>query len=113
LRKEKRMDFTFDELKHKRVNELRDIAKEMDHEEVQGYTQMNKEHLLEAICHALNIDMHVHHEVVGIDKSVVKSQIKELKKQRDEAISSKKPEELKRIRRKIRILKKTLRKATV
>ena len=107
------MDFTFDELKHKRDNELREIAKEMDHEEVQGYTQMNKEHLLEAICHALHIDMHVHHEVVGIDKGAVKSQIKELKKQRDEAISSKKPEELKRIRRKIRNLKKTLRKATV
>ena len=107
------MAYTFDELKHKKVNELRDIAKEMDHEEVQGYTQLNKEHLLEAICHALHIDMHVHHEVVGVDKSTIKSQIKELKKQRDEAISSKKPDEIIRIRRKIRGLKKTLRKATI
>ncbi len=107
------MSYTFEELKHKRVNELREIAKDMEHEEVQGHTQMNKEHLLEAICHALHIDMHVHHEVVGINKSAVKSQIKDLKKQRDEAISSKKPEELKRIRRKIRNLKKTLRKSTV
>ena len=107
------MDYTFEELKKKRVNELRDIAKEMDHEEVQGYTQLNKEHLLEAICHALHIDMHVHHEVVGVDKSAIKSQIKEFKKQRDEAISSKKPDDLKRIRRKIRNLKKSLRKATL
>jgi len=107
------MTYTFEELKHKRVNELRDIAKEMDHEEVQGYTQMNKDHLLEAICNALHIDMHVHHEVVGIDKSSIKSQIRALKKQRDEAISAKKPDDLKQIRRKIRSLKKTLRKATI
>ena len=107
------MDYTFDDLKHKKVADLREIAKEMDHEEVQGYTQLNKEHLLEAICKALNIEMHVHHEVVGVDKSVIKSQIKELKKERDEAISEKKPDEIKRIRRKIRRLKKTLRKATV
>ena len=106
------MAYTFEELKHKKVNELRDIAKEMDHEEVQGYSQLNKDHLLEAICHALNIEMHVHHEVVGVNKSTTKSQIKELKKQRDEAISSKKPDEIKRIRRKIRNLKKILRKST-
>jgi len=107
------MAYTFDELKHKKVNELRDIAKEMDHEEVQGYTQLNKEHLLEAICRALKIELHVHHEVVGVDKSSIKSQIKDLKKQRDEAIAAKKPDELIRIRKKIRNLKKTLRKATV
>jgi DNA-binding IclR family transcriptional regulator len=107
------MAYTFEELKHKKVNELREIAKEMDHEEVQGYTQLNKEHLLEAICKALNIDMYVHHVVVGVDKSAIKSQIKDLKKKRDEAISDKKPDDLKKIRRKIRNLKKTLRKAAV
>ena len=107
------MDYTFEDLRHKKVNELRDIAKEMDHEEVQGYTQLNKEHLLEAICKALKIDMHVHHEVVGVDKSMIKSKIRELKVKRDDAIAQKKPDELKQIRRKIRNLKKTLRKATV
>jgi len=106
------MAYTFEELRHKRVNELRDIAKEMENEEVHGYTQLNKEHLLEAICKALHIDMHVHHEVVGVNKSTTKSQIKELKKQRDEAISSKKPDEIKLIRRRIRNLKKILRKST-
>lgn len=107
------MDYTFEELKQKKVNELRDIAKEMNHEEVQGYTQLNKEHLLEAICKALKIDMYVHHEVIGIDKSTIKSQIKDLKNKRDEAIAEKKPEDLKRIRRKIRNLKKSLRRAAV
>ena len=107
------MTYTFQELKKKKVDELRDIAKEIEHEEVQGYTQLNKEHLLEAICHALKIDMHVHHEVVGVDKTAIKSQIKQLKKQRDEAISSKKPDEIIRVRRKIRSLKKLLRKSTI
>lgn len=107
------MSYTFEELKTKNMDDLRKIAADMEHEAVQGYTQMNKEHLLEAICKALNIDMYVHHEVVGIDKSLIKSEIKELKKKRDEAITAKKRQELKNIRRQIKKLKNKLRKATV
>ena len=107
------MEHTFEELKKKNISELRDIAKDIEDEAVKGYTQLNKEHLLEAICNALHIDMHIHHTVVGIDKRSIKSQIKILKKQRDEAISSKNPGELKKIRKKIRNLKKTLRKAAI
>jgi len=107
------MEHTFEELKKKTVAELREIAKGIEHEAVQGYTQLNKEHLLEAICKALNIDMHVHHEVVGIDKGKIKAQIKVLKKQRDEAISAKDKEQLRKTRRKIRNLKKTLRRFTI
>jgi hypothetical protein len=107
------MEHTFNELKHKTVAELREIAKEIEHEAVQGYTQLNKEHLLEAVCKALNIDMHVHHEVVGVDKSKIKSEIKMLKKKRDEAIVGKNPEELRKLRKRIRNLKKTLRRALV
>jgi hypothetical protein len=107
------MAYTFEDLKKKNVTQLREIASGIDHEAVQGYTQLNKEHLLEAICKSLNIDMHVHHEVVGIDKKSIKSEIKELKKKRDEAISAKNRDELRRIRIKIRKLKRTLRKATV
>jgi DNA-binding IclR family transcriptional regulator len=107
------MSYTFEELKTKNVDDLRKIAADMEHEAVQGYTQMNKEHLLEAVCKALNIDMYVHHEVVGIDKSFIKSEIKELKKKRDEAITAKKRQELKNIRRQIKKLKNKLRKATV
>ena len=107
------MAFTYEELKKKTVAELREIAAGIDNEAVQGYTQLNKEHLLEALCKALDIDMHVHHQVVGIDKGTIKSQIRELKKQRDEAIAAKKADDIIRIRRKIRNLKKELRRYTV
>ncbi len=107
------MAYTFEELKKKNVGDLRDIAKDIEDEAVQGYTQLNKEHLLKALCTALKIDMHVHHEVKGVDKTKIKSQIRELKKQRDESIISKNSEEQHKARRKIRYLKKVLRKATV
>ena len=107
------MSHTFEELKKKNVAQLREIAAGIEHEAVKGYTQLNKEHLLEAVCKALNIDMHVHHEVVGVDKTKIKSEIKELKKKRDEAIVAKNRDDLKRVRRQIRNLKKTLRRATV
>lgn len=107
------MEHTFAELRKKNVAELRQIASEIQHEAVQGYTQLNKEHLLEAICKALNLDMHVHHEVVGVEKGKIKAEIRALKKERDQAIKDKKKDDLQRIRRKIHRLKKTLRKAAV
>ena len=107
------MSHTFEELKKKNVADLREIAKGIEHEAVQGYTQLNKDHLLKAVCTALNIDMHVHHEVKGVDKTKIKSEIRELKKKRDEAIKSKNSEDQHKARRKIRYLKKVLRKATV
>src|SRR5260370_7169187 len=76
------MAYTHQELKHQTLAELRDIAKDIEHEAVQGYTQLNKEHLIVAICKALNIEMHAHHEVVGIDKATIKSRIKGLKERR-------------------------------
>ena len=81
------MTHTFPELKHKTLVELREIAVAIT-PAVQGYTQMNKDHLLEAICKALNIDMYVHHEVKGIDKSAVKAKIREWQKKRDEALAA-------------------------
>ena len=106
-------EYTFDELRHASVDRLREIAEGIEHEAVQGYTQMNKEHLLEAICTALNIDMHVHHQVVGIDKTAIKSQIKTLKKERDAALEAHDHARLKTIRRKIHRLKRKLHKAMV
>jgi hypothetical protein len=107
------MAHTFEELKKMTVAQMREIAAGMEHEALQGYTQLNKEHLLTALCTALNIEMHAHHEVIGIDKSKIKAQIKELKKKRAEAISAKSHIDLLKVRKKIRNLKKTLRKATV
>jgi len=107
------MAYTHKELKHKTLAELRDIAKDIEHEAVQGYTQLNKEHLIVAICKALNIDMHAHHEVVGIDKATIKSRIKELKERRTGALAAHDHVQLKAVRRRIHRLKRQIHKATV
>ncbi len=106
------MAYTFEELKHKTVVELREIAKGIEHDAVQGYTQMNKEHLLVAISQAIGIK-HEHHEVVGVDKASIKARIRELKKKRDEALSAHNHDELKVVRRTIHRLKRQIHKATV
>ena len=106
------MAYTFEELKHKTLAELRDIAKGTDHEAVQGYTQLNKEHLVVALSRALGIQ-HEHHEVVGIDKSAIKSRIRELKTQREAAIAAHDHAQLKVVRRTIHRLKRRIHKATV
>ena len=106
------MDYTFEQLKHKTVGDLREIAKGIEHEAVQGYTQLNKEHLLVAISRALGIK-HEHHDVVGVDKASIKSRIKELKKKRDEALATHDHAELKTVRRTIHRLKRQIHKATV
>jgi DNA-binding IclR family transcriptional regulator len=107
------MAYTHHELKHKTLAELRDIAKDIDHEALQGYTQLNKEHLVVAMCKALNIDMHEHHEVIGVDKAAIKSRIKALKAKRDAAITAHDHASLKKARRGIHRLKRQIHKATV
>ena len=107
------MAYTHHELKHKTLAELRDIAKDIEHDAVKGYTQLNKEHLVVAICNALNIDIHEHHDVVGIDKAAIKSRIKALKAKRDEAITAHDHAALKKTRRGIHRLKRQIHKATV
>jgi uncharacterized protein (UPF0216 family) len=103
------MAYTYHELKTKTVAELRHIASEIQHDAVKGYTQLNKEHLLAALCHALNIDMHEHRVVKTMDKSAVKAHIKELKKQRDEVLHDK--DKLKAVRREIHELRRRLHRA--
>lgn len=107
------MAYTHNELKHKTLAELRDIAKDIEHEALQGYTQLNKEHLVVAMCKALNIDIHEHHDVVGIDKAAIKSRIKALKTKRNEAITAHDHAALKKTRRSIHRLKRQIHKATV
>ena len=107
------MAYTHHELKHKTLAELRDIAKDIEHDAVKGYTQLNKEHLVVAICNALNIDIHEHHDVVGIDKAAIKSRIKALKAKRDAAVLAHDHAQLKRARRSIHRLKRQIHKATV
>lgn len=107
------MAHTYEELKTKNVAELREIAAGIDHEAVKGYTQLNKDHLFAAICTALGIDMHQHHQVKGINKKDIKAKIKELKKKRDDAISANDHAQLKQVRRHIHRLKREIHKATV
>ncbi len=108
------MTHTYEELKHKTVAELREIAKGVEqHEAVQGYSQLNKDHLLVALCKALGIEMHAHHHAVGIDKSAIKTKIRELKKKRDEILVSKERAELPLVLRQIHSLKRAIRRATV
>ena len=107
------MAYTHQELKHKTLAELRDIAKDIQHDAVQGYTQLNKEHLVTAICKALGIEMHEHHDVVGIDKAAIKTRIKALKTKRNEALTAHDHAALKKARRSIHRLKRQIHKATV
>ncbi len=107
------MGYTYHEIKDMTVVKLREIAVGIEHEAVKGYSQMNKEHLLAALCKALNIDMHEHHKIVGIDKTPLKAQIKQWKKKRDEALSTRKRKEFKTALCMIHRLKRRLHKAAV
>jgi DNA-binding IclR family transcriptional regulator len=103
------MAYTYHELKEKTIQDLRDIAKDVQHDAVQGYSQMNKEHLLPALCRALGIDTHEHHVVTGIDKPAIKARMRELKRQRDAALEAHDAAALKSVRRQIHHLNRQIR----
>jgi hypothetical protein len=96
------MAYTYHELKQKNIQELRDVAKGVEnHDAVQGFSQMNKDHLLPALCKALGIDAHDHHDVVGIDKPGIKAKMRELRQQRQTALDAHDSARLKSIRRQL------------
>ena len=104
------MAYTYHELKGKNIAELREIAKGVENQDaVQGYSQMNKDHLLPALCKALGIPVYEHHDVVGIDKPAIKAKMRELKKQRDVALESHDHDTLKSVRRHIHRLNRQIR----
>ncbi|MEJ2339261.1 MAG: hypothetical protein P8Y15_10235 [Gemmatimonadales bacterium] len=83
------MAFTYEELQGKTVAQLRDIAENLgDHPALHGFSTMHKEDLLPALCNVLGIEAHVHHEIVGINKKRIKAEIRELKAERDSALSA-------------------------
>ena len=106
------MDYSYDQLKGMTVAELREIAAGIQNDAVQGYTQLNKEHLLAALCKTLNIDTHTRHKTkaVGIDKAAVKSQIRALKAKRDAALEKHDHVQLKTLRRQMHELRRSLRR---
>ena len=80
------MTYTYEELKKKTVAELRELAAGLDHEAVQGYTQLNKEHLLPALCKALGIEGYEHHAAAAnAEKAMIKAKMRELKAASDKA----------------------------
>jgi Rho termination factor, N-terminal domain len=102
--------YTFHELKEKTIEELRDIAKGApDQEAVKGYSQMNKQHLLPALCKALGIDTREHHDVIGINKPAIKAKMRELKKDRAAALEAHDHDKLKGVRRHIHSLNRQIR----
>jgi hypothetical protein len=107
------MAFTYHELKEKNIGQLREIAKDLKHEAVQGYTQLNKEHLLVALCTALNVPIHEHHDAVGIDKASLKARMRALKKDRDAALEAGDHARLKAVRRSMHSLNREIKKHLV
>jgi hypothetical protein len=107
------MQYTYDQLKGKTVAELREIAAGVQHDAVKGYTQLNKEHLLTALCTALNIDTHTRHKskVSGTDKAGIKTHLKELKAKRNAALEAHDHKQLKAVRRQMHVFRRSLRKA--
>jgi hypothetical protein len=104
------MAYTYQELRAKTIQELREIAKGVEtHEAVQGYSQLNKDHLLPALCKALGVDSREHRAVAGIDKPRIKAQMRELKQKRDRALAAHDPVALKSVRRQIHHLNRQIR----
>ncbi|HMF93081.1 MAG TPA: hypothetical protein VKE96_02250 [Vicinamibacterales bacterium] len=105
------MAYTYHELKGKTIQELREIAKNVEqHDAVQGYSQMNKDHLLPALCKALGVPVHEHAEVVGIDKPALKAKMRELKEKRDAALEAKDHATLKSVRRQLHAINRDIRR---
>lgn len=107
------MSYTYEQLNKLTVAQLREIAQGLEHEAVKGFSTMHKDKLLRALCLALGIDTRVHYQVVGIDKSKIKAEIRELKAKRGIAIMNHDKLELKAIRNRIHRLKNILRKSAV
>lgn len=103
------MAHTYEELKKKTVAELRELAGSLQHEAVQGYTQLNKDHLLPAICKALGIDAHEHHVAVAAEKSLIKAQMREIKAATAKAREARDYETMHRLRRQHHSLNHALR----
>jgi hypothetical protein len=104
------MAHTYNELKGKKVAELREIAAGVQHEAVQGYTQLNKDKLLAALAKALNLDPHAHRKAQGGDKATLKAAIRKAKVARDAAVQAKNHSGLRTAQKEIRTLKRRIRK---
>ena len=111
------MSYTYDDLKAMTIADLREIARGLQ-PALQGYTQMNQEHLLPALCAALGVDTHHHHRHAHrhhhgahqvFDKPTMKATLRTLKTERARALDAHDGHALHDIRRRIHALKHRLR----
>ncbi len=108
------MAHTYEELKKKTIEELREIAKGLGEDAVKGYTQMNKEHLLHPLQGPrIQFHKHPHHEAVGIDKAKLKARMHQLRADKQKALAAGDAAKLKAIRREYHHLNRKIRAATV
>ena len=103
------MAHTYEALKKMTLAQLRDLAKDVEHEAVQGFTQMNKDHLLPALCQALGVDAHEHHAAHGDIKFVTRTRMRDLRVKRQEALRAGDHDALRVIRREYHHLNHRLR----
>ena len=106
------MSYTYHELKGKTVADLREIAKGIENDAVKGYTQLNKDRLLAALCTALKIPLHEHHAAGGFNKPAIKAKMRALRQKRSEAIRAGDRAALKSLRRQIHALNHDVRRHT-
>ena len=107
------MTHTYESLSALTAAQLRELGHTIDHPDMKGIATIHKDKLVLLICHALGIEAHTHHQVVGIDKSKVKQEIRALKHERDSALEAKDAARLHEVRDKLHDLKRLLRKSIV
>lgn len=98
----------YQELQKLTVIKLREMAQE--YPDITDPSGTKKEQLIDLLAEKLAIEK-PHAVVGGVDKAVIKKQIAELKKVRNEALQSKDRAKLVATRRKLHRLRRTLRKA--
>lgn len=96
------------ELEKKKVDELRELAKEKAGAE--GTSGLRKEQLVELVAKAMGIEK-PHLVAEGIDKTAIKAKIRALKADVTTALAAKERETARRKRRQIHRLKRRIRQA--
>lgn len=106
----KEQRYTRHQLQRLTTKKLREIAMELG--EVTGVHGMKKDELVDAIFAVRGREVSEDAQEPSIDKSAIKSEIRDLKARRDSALTAGDALELKRVRKRIKRLKRALRKAS-
>ena len=124
------MSETYDDLKKKTVADLREIAKQHEHDALSGYSSMKKPELIEAVATALGLTEEAApapaksapkpaakavpkaksgKSIRTMDKNELKQRIHELRAERTAALEAHDSPRLHRVRRRIHRLKRRMR----